>query len=198
MNIPRTDICVGAVLLHSYFRFTTSGLCGSAYNLFILRGSQAKFERTTWFYLRALSVTDILYLLFMIGYLVSSNWSDIWFDEYFDVNPHLHVTAECRQLCNKALHRWTTSCCRPLSGLTRVSLVTSHTGMSSSPTPSSRPPRESSCSPPSTSTNTFTIRTFPFPPNLIPSSTSCSPSSPASFSSCRGSWSSPSWSTAMG
>lgn len=54
------------------------GLCGSSYNLFILRGSQAKFESTTWFYLRALSVTDILYLLFMIGYLVKEILTDDW------------------------------------------------------------------------------------------------------------------------
>ena len=49
----------------------TAGLAGTSYNLVLLRGSPPTFPGTTGFYLRALSVTDILYLLFMIGYLVT-------------------------------------------------------------------------------------------------------------------------------
>ena len=69
-------IILGTVLsssCQSDYRLTphTAGLAGTSYNLVLLRGSPAKFQGTTWFYLRALSVTDILYLLFMIGYLVN-------------------------------------------------------------------------------------------------------------------------------
>ena len=43
---------------------------GSISNLVILRESWQHFDRNTCFYLQALSVTDIFYLCFMIGYLV--------------------------------------------------------------------------------------------------------------------------------
>ena len=43
---------------------------GSISNLVILRESRQHFDRNTCFYLQALSVSDIFYLCFMIGYLV--------------------------------------------------------------------------------------------------------------------------------
>ena len=43
---------------------------GSVSNLVILRESRQHFDRNMCFYLQALSVTDIFYLCFMIGYLV--------------------------------------------------------------------------------------------------------------------------------
>ena len=45
---------------------------GSVTNLVILKNSHC-FDKRTCFYLQALSVTDMLYLTFMIGYLVASN-----------------------------------------------------------------------------------------------------------------------------
>ena len=84
-------IILGTVLsssCQSDYRLTphTAGLAGTSYNLVLLRGSPAKFQGTTWWYLRALSVTDILYLLFMIGYLVTVS--------------HLNIQADPRQfLC---------------------------------------------------------------------------------------------------
>ena len=151
-------------------------MCGSSYNLFILRGSQAKFESTTWFYLRALSVTDILYLLFMIGYLVKEILTDD--SKTFD-------------------SRLTTSCSPRRSGKPGASSTTSPTGMSSSATPSSRRRQEYSSSPPYTSTSITTIINTT-QHSLTPPYTSSSPSSPASSSSSRGSWSSPSRRTAEG
>ena len=44
-------------------------MIGNITNLIILRESPGQFSKRTCFYLQALSVTDILYLLFMIGYL---------------------------------------------------------------------------------------------------------------------------------
>ena len=43
---------------------------GSVTNLVILKNSHC-FDKRTCFYLQALSVTDMLYLTFMIGYLVA-------------------------------------------------------------------------------------------------------------------------------
>ena len=44
-------------------------MIGNIANLIILREKPGQFSKRTCFYLRALSITDILYLLFMIGYL---------------------------------------------------------------------------------------------------------------------------------
>ena len=45
-------------------------MVGSLTNLIILRKSSPNIDNTTSQYLQALSVTDILYLVFMVGYLV--------------------------------------------------------------------------------------------------------------------------------
>ena len=113
-------------------------MVGSLTNLIILRKSSPNIDNTTSQYLQALSVTDILYLVFMIGYLV-----------------RLSVDFKF----------WNASCCsgswassRQWTGTVMAGCTTWPTGAWSSPTPSSPPPPGSSCSSPSTTSRISTIR----------------------------------------
>ena len=67
------------------------GLAGSVTNLIIMTGPE--FHGSTFYYLRALSATDILYLLLVTGYLAEitlidgrDNYSAKYYLTYWDVN----------------------------------------------------------------------------------------------------------------
>ena len=70
MGLPQTCIddifqCVSYLMVMPFIMF--SGLIGSIATFFILNGS--KFRNNTFFYLKALSLSDLMYLVLTFGYI---------------------------------------------------------------------------------------------------------------------------------
>ena len=70
MGLPQTCIddtfqCISYLMVMPFIMF--SGLIGSIATFFILNGS--KFRNNTFFYLKALSLSDMMYLVLTFGYI---------------------------------------------------------------------------------------------------------------------------------
>ena len=92
MGLPQTCIddifqCVSYLMVMPFIMF--SGLIGSIATFFILNGS--KFRNNTFFYLKALSLADMMYLVLTFGYI----YEIMFLESYASMTSVAKVNFKC-------------------------------------------------------------------------------------------------------